>query len=457
MTSFNPLYPKKTLGPQVECNAIRARKVHGAYIRGTLGHMKKKVVKPGKVERVAKTKKIHVSDVQLGMYISKLDRDWLDSPFLMQGFLVESLDDIEVLADLCEHVWIDAFFEEWVNEVDRHIPSTTPGYSVRYIQKLPPQEEHKAALGVYKAARRSTKTLLDEVRLGGVINTQEAKSTVDDCVSSILRNPDALIWMSKVRNEDDHTAEHCLNVCILAIALGRHLGLDEGALKNIGLCGLLHDVGKMRINASLLQKDGTLDERETKIMQGHTVHGRNLLMATHGIYHGVIDVAYSHHEKVDGTGYPRGLKSAGISLYSKMIAIVDAFDNMTAHRQAHRSVTCTEALKTIYRNRGTQFDEKLSLAFIKAVGLYPPGTIVELVCGEVAIVIETNHRHRHLPKLIKVLNADKNKLKHEKILNLELIFQGELSKNYLIKTVHKDGTFGIWIRDYKEKGLMLSH
>ncbi len=415
--------------------------------------MKKKVVRKGKIDRVTKTKKIHVSEVQLGMYVSKLDRDWLDSPFLMQGFLVETLDDIEILADLCEHVWIDAVFEEWVNDVDRAMPTSTSGYSVRYINKLPPQEEHKAALGIYKEARRTTKSLLDEVRLGGVINTEQARNTVNDCVASVLRNPDALIWMSKVREEDDHTAEHCLNVCILSIALGRHLNLEETELKNLGLCGLLHDVGKMRINQKLLQKEGALDERERKIMQGHTVHGRNLLMASSGVYHGAIDVAYSHHERIDGKGYPRGLKSAGISKYSKMITLVDAYDDMTANRNHDRSVTCTDALKTIYRNRGTQFDDRLALEFIKAVGLYPPGSIIELVCGEVAIVLETNHRHHHLPRIIKILNAEKNKLNKERVLNLELIHQGELSKNYLIKAVHKDGSFGIRIRDYKEKGL----
>lgn len=418
--------------------------------------MKKKVVRKGKVDRVSKSKKIHVSKVQLGMFISKLDRDWLDSPFLMQGFLVETLDDIEILADMCEHVWIDAVFEEWVNDVDRSIPTETPGYSVRYINKLPPQEEHRAALGVYKEARRSTKSLLDEVRLGGVINTEGAKATVDNCVSSILRNPDALMWMSKVREGDDHTAEHCLNVCILAIALGRHLGIEELELKHLGLCGLLHDVGKMRINQKLLLKEEPLNERDIRIMQGHTVHGRNLLMASSGVYHGAIDVAYSHHERVDGKGYPRALKAAGISRYSKMISLIDAYDDMTANRDHDRSVTCTEALKTIYRHRGTQFDELLSLEFIKAVGLYPPGSIVELVCGEVALVLETNHRHHHLPKVIKILNSDKNKLTKERVLNLELIFSGELSKNYLIKTVHKDGSFGIRIRDYKEKGLLFA-
>lgn len=419
--------------------------------------MKKKVVREGQFERSNKTKKIHVSKVQLGMYIAKLDRDWLETPFLMQGFLVESLDDIDLLAELCEFVWIDAVFEEWTNPVERAISGEgASAYTVRYINKLPPQEEHRAAIGIYKGARTKTKSMLDELRLGGVVNTEQAKSTVNECVESVIRNPDALSWMSKVRSQDEHTAEHCLNVCILAISFGRHMGMDNQELRHLGLCGLLHDVGKMRIEPTLLTKRGNLSERDEKILKAHAIYGRNLLMASPGVYNGAIDVAYSHHERVDGLGYPRGIKSAGISHFTKMISIVDAYDDMTANRNYAESITCTEALKTIYRNRGTQFDERLALEFIKAVGLYPAGTLVELKNGLVGIVLETNKKHHHLPRVIVLLNAKKEKLDKERVLNLEKIHEGTLSKKFLIQTVHRDGTFDLFLKDYKDKGLTLT-
>lgn len=413
-------------------------------------------IRQGHSNRAHCTKKISVSEVQLGMYISKLDRPWLETPFLMQGFLVETLDDIEVLADLCKHVWIDAVFEEWTKPTARAAGNTGSGYTVRYINKLPPQEEHRQAIGVYTSAKRKTKTLLDEVRFGGVVSTEAAKETVNDCVSSILRNPDALLWMSKMRNEDEHNAEHSLNVCILAIAFGRHLGFCEVELQNIGLCGLLHDVGKLRIPTELLYKKKSLSERDIRVLKAHPIYGRNLLMAAEGMFHGAIDVAYSHHERVDGTGYPRGLKSAGISQFSKMIAIIDAYDGMTANRHPTESLTCTDALKSIYHERGTRFDEKLALAFIKTVGLYPPGSIVELVNGEVALVLESNHRHHHLPKIITILDQNKQPGKKEKILSLERVHEGNLGKEYLIKKVHRDGSFGVFIKDYTEKGLQFS-
>ncbi len=414
--------------------------------------MKRAVVKEGAFNRVSRTKKIHVSQVQLGMFVSKLDRDWLETPFLMQGFLVESLDEIDILAELCEHVWIDAVFEEWTAPTERGITAKS-NYSVRYINKLPPQEEHRRAINIYSNAKKKTKTLMDEIRFGGVVNTEKAQETVNECVTSLLRNPDALLWMSKIRNEDEHNAEHSLNSCILAVAFGRHLGLDEGELKTLGLCALLHDVGKLRIPTELLYRKKNLSERDIRMINAHPVYGRNLLMASPGMNHSAIDVAYSHHENVDGTGFPRGLKAAGISVFSKMVAIISEYDGLTCNRHPEQSLTCTDALKEIYKARGTKFDEKLVLKFIKCIGLYPPGSIVELVNGEVGIVLATNHRHHHLPQIITLLDKNKKPLEKEIILSLERIHQGQLGKEYLIKKVHKDGQFDIFIKDIKEKGI----
>ena len=200
-------------------------------------------VKPGYVDSKKSTIKIHISELKIGMYVSKLDRAWEETPFLMQGFMIESLDDIDTVAEYSQHVWIDAVKEEWVPPELRGVSGKPIAKVKTYINKVDAKKEHDAAIGVYREARRLTKTLLDDARLGGVVNTQQAKETVKDCVGSILRNPDALLWMSRMRSEDNYTAEHCLNVCILAIAFGRHLGMSEAELEKLGLCGLLHDVG----------------------------------------------------------------------------------------------------------------------------------------------------------------------------------------------------------------------
>ncbi|BFM15974.1 cyclic di-GMP phosphodiesterase [Maricurvus nonylphenolicus] len=416
--------------------------------------MKKTRTHSGHFAKEQTQKKIHISEVGIGMFVSKLDRDWLETPFLMQGFVVENQDDIEVLAEYCEYVWIDAVQDTWVPPEEHAVTGSTPKQK-RYINKISSQQEHRQAIGVYREARKITKSLLEEARLGGAIDTEHAKATVHDCVNSILRNADALMWMGRMRNEDEYTAEHCLNVCILAISFGRHLGMAEEDLHKIGLCGLLHDVGKMRVPPAVLNKPGKLTEKEFKMMKAHTVHGRNLLMSSPGAYHGTVDVAYSHHERLDGTGYPRKLKAAGISEFSRMIAIVDAYDAMTAERCYAPAMPTTEAIKIIYHNRGTQFDGRLADQFIEMIGLYPPGSIVELNNGMVGIVLNTNYRYRHLPKVILVRDSNKKPVR-EKIVNLAETEKGNLEHDFLIQRVLVDGSYNVRLKDYREKGLQLS-
>lgn len=393
------------------------------------------------------------------MFVSKLDRDWLETPFLLQGFHIEEEADIDVIAEYCEFVYIDddKSIKKKVGE-----PSSGLGTArqVRvnpdiFAPEVPLEDEHRRVIGTFRQARNLTKTLLDDIRLGGAINTEQARHTVHECVHSVIRHPDALLWMSKMRDENEYTAEHCLNVCILAIAFGRQLGMSEQELENLGMCGLLHDVGKMKIPPEILDKPGALTPAEMRVMMGHTVHGRNLLLSSRGIYTGAIDVALSHHERIDGTGYPRQLAGNSISRFSKIISIVDAYDAMTADRCYQSARTSTEAIKIIYKDRGTHFDEQLALKFLQTVGLYPAGSIVELYSGEVGMVIEANPRYRHLPRIILLRDKDKQPLAKETLLDLSLIESGELSKDYLIKQVWKDKSFGITLKTYLERGLFM--
>ncbi len=400
--------------------------------------------------------KVPVADLRVGMYISALDRPWLETPFIMQGFHIESREDVDVVAEYCEYVYVDMARKAKASAHSSDVSDVlSPKGKIRYQNTSSIDAEHKRILGAFHSARRLTKTLLDDIRLGGAINTEHAKQMVNDCVQSVIRHPDALMWMAKIRNESEYTAEHCLNVCILAVAFGRQLGMPEEELHKLGLCGLLHDVGKMRIPSEVLNKPTRLSIDEMRIMMSHTIQGRNLLISTSGIYSGVIDVAYSHHERVDGKGYPRKLAGQGISVFSKIIAIVDAYDAMTADRCYQVAKTSTEALKIIYQERGTHFDEMLALKFLQTVGLYPPGSIVELHSGAVGIVVETNHKLRHLPKVLLVRDSEKNPLEKDIYIDLAQIESGELSKDHLIKQVWKDRSFGVTLRQYQERGLEL--
>lgn len=409
----------------------------------------------GQFTRRRTSKKIHISELQVGMWISKLDRDWLDTPFLMQGFLVETPEDIDSVAEFSEYVWVDAEEEQWVNYNSKET-IRKQSTAKAYINKVSASTENRKVLGVYREARRITKSLLDEARLSSVVNAKQARETVDECVQSVIRNPDALLWLSKIRSQDEYTSEHCLNVCILAIAFGRQLGYDEDELKTLGLCGLLHDVGKMKIPPEILNKPGKLTPEEFKIMQNHSTLGRNMLMSSGSGVAQAVDVAWGHHEKLNGQGYPRGLKDVGISRFTRIIAIVDAFDAMTADRCYKKAMTSTQALKIIYNNRGSHYDPELAIQFVKTIGLYPPGSIVELVNGKTGLVIEANHKFRQLPKVV-LLRDNLKQPTPEHVVDLALIEKGELSKDHLIKAVYADGAFGISVRDYQAQGRVFKH
>ena len=404
-----------------------------------------------------KSRLIPVAELRVGMFVSKLDRDWLETPFLLQGFSIEEESDIDEVARYCESVWID----EVRSSVTQKEPTTakTPFlHRLRediFAPEVPLQDEHKRVINTFKKARVLTKRILQEFQAGAIVDAGAAKDTVDQCVDSVIRHPDALLWMSKIRRESEYTAEHCLNVCILAVAFGRQLELSREDLSILGMCALLHDVGKMKVPRSILDKPGKLTDKERRLMMMHSVHGRNLLLRSKGISDIVVDVAYSHHERVDGRGYPRSLQGAEISRFAKIVALVDAYDAMTADRCYQPAKTSTEAMRIIYEERGSHFDEELTLQFIRMLGIYPVGSIVELHSGNVGIVIESNTRYKQLPKVLLKRDSSKEALDKEVTVDLARIESGDLGREFLIKRVWKDNSFGLSVNSYLEHGLFL--
>lgn len=396
-------------------------------------------------------KKVNVRDLRVGMYVTRLDRDWLETPYLMQGFAIASSDDIKQLSHYCEAVWVHDTDIPFTDSNDTAI-DLLPG-SKAPTPEVPIQQEHATVKKLMVEARRFTKQMLTDVRLGRSIEEKKARKIVDHNVQSVMRNPDALAWMTRLRDEDQYTAEHCLNVCILALIFGRSLGMPEDQMSNLGLCGLLHDVGKIRVPDEILNKPGKLNDKEMVIMRAHAAHGRKLLSASKNMYEGAIEVAYCHHERPDGKGYPQGLAADSISLFSKIISIVDVYDAMTCDRVYASAKPTTEALKILYECRGTQFDENLVLAFIQTIGLYPPGSIVTLKNGCVGLVVETNERSRHLPKVLIMRDQERQECSY-RLVDLSLTLTGELSTYYQIKSVESDGFCDISLRECYRQGFV---
>lgn len=428
---------------------------------------------------------ILVGELRLGMHVIRLDRSWVETDFLMQGFIIEDAETLDALVSQCDYVYVEGktvsqakyyqhsisgsrtsserpltpnkIIKKTSSKNKKTIPTKPPkGKSkVVYINKISTEKALPLAKTAYTSAKATVENIMDGIRIGRMIDMNEARETVNQVVEGILKNKDALAWLTKIKNKDEYTAEHSLNVSILSATFARHLGHSEEDIRSIALSGLLHDVGKAKVPNEVLNKEGRFTTEEANIMMAHAVHGRNLLMSMTNKDLAVIDVAHSHHERMDGKGYPRKLAASQIPYFAKVIAIVDAYDAITSNRCYDKGRASMEALDIIYKCKGTQFDTELALEFIKCIGVYPPGSIVELKTGEVGIVIETNEENKLKPRVLLVLGKDKKEIPR-KIINLNLNLKDEQGSTLQIARELINGTHGVWLEKYIKSGLLLA-
>lgn len=383
-----------------------------------------------------KVKKVNVSELSLGMYVSELDRPWLGTPFLLQGFCIESEDEIETLRDLCTHVFVDFAQSDLArsrsnraNRANRAIKAgPAPKRSTRSdLRQNRPQKEYKDTVttkGELQAARQAIEGLSSSIRAlfqngirGTAIDVEEIRRSVEPMVDSICRNPDACIWLARLRDQDDYTYQHSVACSVWAVALGRQLRFIEGDLNSLAVGGLLFDVGKLRIDKELLNRESELSEEDHQLLQDHVMLGETTL-ARQNLSPDILDMVRFHHERHDGSGYPFGLSQNEIPVFGRIAGVVDAFDAMTSHRAYAKGMSPSQAIRVLNQDRDRGFQAAIVDEFIQAIGIYPAGTLVELSTGEVGVVIAEGRIRRLRPKLMVILNADKEPLRTPVTLNL---------------------------------------
>jgi HD-GYP domain-containing protein (c-di-GMP phosphodiesterase class II) len=391
---------------------------------------------------------LNVADLKVGMTVCDLDRPWLETPFALQGFTIFSAADIAEIARYCQYVWVDA------DDHGRPRIADIPAQPLAFPGSTPATGPGLGEVfNAHNRARQLTRSFLDDVRLGRAIAMKEVKATVSELVANVLRDPEATAWVARIRDHDQYTSEHSLNVGLLAILFGRHLGASEEDMHRLGVAGILHDVGKMRTPLEILNKEGMLERDELRIMQQHATHGRDILIAHRSVAPGAVDVAFTHHEVLDGSGYPRGLKAGAIPELTRMITLCDIYDAMTTDRVYKRGIASLTAMQMLYKLRGSKLDPRLTEAFIRCIGIYPPGTLVELASGEVGIVLSRNSRHPHLPRVLVVRDATKQPTS-ERVVDLEKLASADPTRQ-LVKSPLPNGSHGIRLEQYIERGLAL--
>jgi HD-GYP domain-containing protein (c-di-GMP phosphodiesterase class II) len=314
---------------------------------------------------------------------------------------------------------------------------------VVYEEKVSVDVEMPAARAAQGKTEVVIRDVLDTVRAGKVIDAPRVREAVTSMTDSVVRNPDAMLLLSRLKEKSDYNHDRAVGVSIYMITFGRFLQLPREQLDLLGMLGLLQDVGKVKLPEGLLEKKGPLTDEERKICQSHIQQSVAILKETAGLPPELPGLAALHHERYDGSGYPAGLRGPEIGLFGSIAGLVDCFDALTRQRPYAEAMSPSNALSKLYDWRDTQFDGSLVQQMIQCIGIYPVGATVELNTGEVGIVIAQNLVRRLQPRVMVVLDAKGNPLRPQKILDLVKEPMAGPDMPYRIKRTLEKGSVAI--------------
>ena len=404
--------------------------------------------------------RVYTTDLKEGMYVAELDRPWVDTPFLFQGFVIQNDEDVKELRTHCEFVYIDADLSR-PDAVPHLLTSKQTAVGDNRIggSSLSEAGLRKAlteSYCVYKDARKWIDNMLEDCRLGRSVDTKKARVLVTQLADQVIKNRDALIWLTHLKERDEYTATHCINVCILALSFGRELKLDEAALHQLGMGALLHDIGKMKVPDEILNKPGRLSKEEFAIIMAHPSDGHAMLCDDHEVDPVSLHIVMHHHERLDGGGYPDGLSEDNIPLLTRISSIVDVYDAITSDRCYHDGIAPAMALENLFKWSSGNFDVSLLERFIKCLGIYPIGSVVQLNSGEIGIIVATDEDRRLKPIVLLVLSANGKPYEPRRLVNLSSAIWEKTGKSLSIMKVLEPGTMGINLKTILQDELQLS-
>lgn len=362
-------------------------------------------------------RKIEVGGLLPGMFVSRLDRPWRDTPFSMQGFYVENQADIDQLRHHCQHVYIDV---EKSSRSEKRSLLQRLGYdSLRRGGRPPPPatahhdqtsvvEELPQARRAWDGARALAFRVIDDVRAGRRLSADALSGAVEPIVASVIRNADAYFWLDALRQRDAYGYSHAVNCCALATSFGRHLGFPREMLIDLASAGMLMDIGKAALPQPLLQRAGPLNADELKLLRSHVAHTLEMLDQAGITSDEIGAMIHAHHERHDGSGYPQGCAGMAIPLTARMLGLVDTYDALSSDRPHQKSMARHDVLQWLYRERDRLFQSELIEQFSQSLGVYPTGSLVQLSSGEVAIVMAQNPARRLYPRVTMLTRPDKS-------------------------------------------------
>lgn len=401
-------------------------------------------------------------DLKLGMYVVELDRPWMDMPFEppfeLQGFTIRSDEDISTVKRYCNFVYVDPELSTPVTRVSpRRQGIGVSVHPATFYSDLP-EPHYKDVHSVEKELPRAQEiiadadgvyhSVVDHIRSGARFDARAVRESVAALVDSVLRNPDAAQWLMQLKHRDTYTYLHSMEVCVLSLALGRHIGLPRGDLATLGMASLLQDIGKLHVPQSLLDKREPLLLWEQDALRKHVQESLAMLRDNGGVMDPVLEVVAQHHERFNGGGYPLGLRGTQISPMGYICGICDTYRAMTTDRPYRSAMTSFDALMRLYETRDQEFPAALTEHFIQSVGIFAVGCFVMLNTGEVGVVVERHRIHQLKPRVLVLLSREGESLANPVTLDLAADARDEHGQLRRVSRVVEPADYGLDRREF---------
>jgi HD-GYP domain-containing protein (c-di-GMP phosphodiesterase class II) len=356
-------------------------------------------------------KRILVGLLEKGMFVSRLDRDWVGTPFPFQGFTIDSDRDIELLGSYCTSVFVDVLKgvapSEALLTLKRSATPVFPPRAASYVDTVALQDELPAARKAHAIVHHLASTMEDDVRAGRRISAEAVRAAVEPMVDSLLRNADSLFWLISMMRQDQYAYLHAVNCAALAAAFGRHLALPKDVLVEMSMGGFLMDIGMATLPKELVEPSASRSAEDGVRMRDHVAAGLRVLDQAGITGNWTRDMLAHHHERHDGSGYPGGLAGDAIPLAGRIAGIIDTYDVLISDHPSCRGDSRHGALQALYRGADKLYQGEVVEQFLQCLSVYPTGSLVELNSGEVAIVMAQNQARRLQPRVMLLLDADK--------------------------------------------------